>query len=192
LSGRHEPSSSASFWISLSTAVLRAVLVVAAVVLGIFVLSKAFPTSDEPTPPAAQVTEEPEEEPEETETPGGGGGNGGQQPQQPQQPQSSPQVRGVEVSVLNGTDITGLADCTATERLSPLDYQIAPDDIGNASQSHEVTAISYAREFEADARYLQEELFPDAELQALRGMTAITDVSISLGPDAASGPCENP
>jgi LytR cell envelope-related transcriptional attenuator len=189
LSGRHEPSSSASFWFSLSTAVLRAVLVVAAVVLGVFVLSKAFPTSDEPTPPAAQVTEEPEEEPEETETPDGGGGDGGQQPQQPQ---SSPQVRGVQVAVLNGTDITGLADCTATERLSPLDYQVAPDDIGNASQSHEVTTISYAREFEADARYLQKELFPDAELQALRGMTAITDVSISLGPDAASGPCGNP
>jgi hypothetical protein len=188
LSGRHEPSSSASFWISLSTAVLRAVLVVAAVVLGIFVLSKAFPTSDEPTPPAAKVTQGPEEEPEETETPGGGGGGGDMRPQ----PQSTPQVQGVQVAVLNGTDISGLADCTASERVTPLDYRVGGDDIGNASQSHDVTTISYAREFEADARYLQKELFPEAELEALGGRTAITDISIALGPDAASGPCQNP
>jgi hypothetical protein len=189
LSGRHEPSSSASFWISLSTAVLRAVLVVAAVVLGIFVLSKAFPSSDEPTPPAAETDQEPEEEPEETQTPDGGDGGGGNQ--QPQQPQSSPQVQGVEVAVLNGTDITGLAACTADRRVTPLGFQVGEDDVGDASQTHDVTTISYAREFEADAEYLQTELFPDAELQALGG-GAIADVSIALGPEAASGPCQNP
>jgi LytR cell envelope-related transcriptional attenuator len=189
LSGRHEPSSSASFWISLSTAVLRAVLVVAAVVLGIFVLSKAFPTSEEPTPPAAETDQEPEEEPEETQAPDGGDGGGGNQ--QPQQPQASPQVQGVEVAVLNGTDITGLAACTADRRVTPLGYEVGEDDVGDASQTHDVTTISYAREFEADAEYIKKELFPDAELQPLGG-GAIADVSIALGPNAAAGPCQNP
>jgi LytR cell envelope-related transcriptional attenuator len=192
LSGRHEPSSSASFWFSLSTTVLRAALVVAGIVVGVFVLSKAFPTgSAEPSP----VGEGGETEASPTETPDGGGGggdggNGGGGGGQPQA-QESPQVQGVQVSVLNGTGIDGLAACTADRRLGPLDYQVAEADIGDASREYDVTTISYARDFEADAEYIRDELFPDAELQRVGG-GAITDVSIALGPEAATGECESP
>jgi LytR cell envelope-related transcriptional attenuator len=187
LSGRHEPSSSATFWFSLSTAILRAALVVAGIVVGVFVLSKAFPTGSAEPPPVGGGGET-TESPTQTPTGGGDGGNGGGgQPQ----PQGSPQVQGVQVAVLNGTGIDGLAACTADRRLGSLDYQVNEEDVGDASREYEVTTISYARDFEADAEYIRDELFPDAELQRVGG-GAITDISIALGPDAAAGECESP
>jgi hypothetical protein len=68
---------------------------------------------------------------------------------------------------------------------------VKEEDVGDASRDYEVTTISHARDFEADAEYIREELFPDAELQRVGG-GAITDVSIALGPEAATGECENP
>ena len=186
MSGRHEPPSPASFWVSLSTAVLRAALVIAAIVLGIFVLSKAFPTSREATPPPTSEGQGPTET-QTTKTPTGGGGGGKNTPK----PQTSPQVKGVKVAVLNGTDISNLAACTADLRVSELGYNVAEGDVGDASRSYEVTTISFAKAFEADANYLKKKLFPDAELHAV-GAGAISDVSIALGPEAAAGPCENP
>lgn len=189
MSGRHEPSSSATFWFSLSTAVLRAALVVAGIVVGVFVLSKAFPTGSAEPPPVGGDGGT-ETTPTETPDGDGGGGNGGGGGGQPQA-DASPQVRGVQVSVLNGTGIDGLAACTADRRLGELGYQVDEADIGDASREYEVTTISYARDFEADAEFIGDELFPDAELQRIGG-GAITDVSIALGPDAASGECESP
>ena len=186
MSGKHEPSSSASFWISVSTTVLRGALVVAAIALGIFVLSKAFPSaSTGPTPPASETTA-----PEPTDTGGGGptntgGGGGGNQTQG----QETPQIQGVKVAVLNGTGITNLAACVATEVVEPLKYNVTKVD--DAQADYEVTTISYRKEFEADARYLQEKAFKKAELQRLSG-GAVTDVSIALGTDAATGACANP
>jgi hypothetical protein len=181
VSGRHEPSSPTTFWVSLSTSVIRGALVVAAVVLGLFVASRAFPTSDEtPTPPIVETDEE--QTPEDEETPGQGGGNGQQQPQEPADPAD------VKVSVLNGTGITNLAACVAEEVVEPLDYRVTKVD--DATSDYEVTTISYRKAFEANARQLREE-FPDAVLQPIGG-GAVTDISIALGQDAAAGPCQDP
>jgi hypothetical protein len=183
VSAKHEPSSSTTFWVSLSTSVIRGALVVAAVVLGLFVASRAFPTSDEaPTPPIVETDEE--QTPVEEEPPGqGGGGNGQQQPQEPADP------AGVKVSVLNGTGITNLAACVAEEVVEPLDYRVTKVD--DATSDYEVTTISYRRTLEANARQLRQETFPDAVLQPIGG-GAVTDISIALGQDAATGPCEDP
>jgi hypothetical protein len=172
----------------LSTAVLRAALVIAAIVLGIFVLSKAFPTGQETSPPTAedQGQTQGQDQGQMTETPTGGGGGGKNTPK----PQTSPQVKGVKLAVLNGTDISNLAACTA-DRLTQLGYQVAEGDVGDASRSYEVTTISYAKQFEADANHIKKELFAKADLHAV-GAGAISDVSIALGPDAATGPCESP
>jgi hypothetical protein len=179
--GRHEPSSPTSFWVSLSTSVLRGALVVAAVVLGLFVVSRAFPAANEtPTPPVTEPDEEDTPAPQETQ-----GQDGGNQ-QQNEEPADPADVR---VSVLNGTGITGLADCNATEVVEPLGYRVT--EVDDATSDYDVTTISYRRQLEANARQLREDGYPDAVLQAIGG-GAVTDISIALGPDAASGPCQEP
>jgi hypothetical protein len=184
VSGKHEPTSPTTFWVSLSTSVIRGALVVAAVVLGLFVASRAFPSSDEtPTPPVVETNEEQTPKDQESQTQGGGNGQQQQQQQEPQDP------AGVKVSVLNGTGITNLAACVAENVVEPLDYRVAKVD--DATSDYEVTTISYRRAFEANARQLRQEAFPDAVLQAIGG-GAVTDISIALGPDAAAGDCEDP
>ena len=187
MSGRHEPSSPATFWISLSTAVLRAGLVVAAVVLGIFVLSKAFPTADEEPPPVAGTgaPETTETETGDAETPDGGGGGQGTQPP------GTPDVQGIEVAVLNGAGITDLASCVADEVVRRLGFRVNEDDIGNADSEYEVTTIFFTKKFRDAAEFLRDEGFPDADLRSASS-EAFTDISLNLGPDAARGPCATP
>jgi LytR cell envelope-related transcriptional attenuator len=185
LSGRHEPSSPATFWISLSTAVLRAGLVVAAVVLGIFVLSKAFPSADEEPPQVAETAAPEETETEEAETPDGGdGGKGTQAP-------ATPDVQGVEVAVLNGAGITDLAACVADEVVRPLGFRVNEADIGNADSEYEVTTIFFTKKVKDAAEYLRSEGFPDAQLRSASS-EAFANLSVALGPDAAKGPCASP
>jgi hypothetical protein len=187
LSGRHEPSSPATFWISLSTAVLRAGLVVAAVVLGIFVLSKAFPSADEEPPPVAETgaPETTATETEKAETPdGGGGGQGTQSP-------GTPDVQGIEVAVLNGAGITDLASCVADEVVRPLGFKVDEADIGNADSEYEVTTIFFTKKVKEAAEYLKSEGFPDAQLRSASS-EAFSNLSVALGPDAAKGPCATP
>jgi hypothetical protein len=176
LAGNHEPESRGSFYLSLATAALRAVLVVAAVILGVFVLSRAFPsdgeattpqTPTETTPAPAPTTPAPTEE-----APGGGA------TPEPHDPAD------VRMQILNGTDTSGLAADTQA-LLEDEGYDVVT--IGDAqSKPVEVTMITYARRFEADAEILQDEFFPDAELQsAAPGVDA--DITVTLGVDYAEG-----
>ncbi|MDQ4005206.1 MAG: hypothetical protein M3135_02760, partial [Actinomycetota bacterium] len=86
----------------MATAVLRAGLVVAALALGLFVLSKAFPSGDEGTatvPPGGTETAPPVS-PSPTApatSPTGGGGGGGGTTEEPRDPSE------VELQVLNGS-----------------------------------------------------------------------------------------
>jgi hypothetical protein len=186
LSGRHEPSSPATFWISLSTAVLRAGLVIAAIVLGVFVLSKAFPSADEVPPTTTETTtpEETETGTKDAETPGGDGGKETQAP-------GTPDVQGVEVAVLNGAGITDLAACVADEVVRPLGFKVGDDDVGNADSEYETTTIFFTKKSKDAAEYLKAQGFPDAQLRSASD-EAFADISLNLGPDAAKGPCANP
>ncbi len=156
MAGRHEPDTKGSFYLSLATATLRAGLVIAAVVLGIFVLSKAFPTgagdvTPEGSPGPIGTTDDGESPiPEESPTE-----NGGEQPP----PQEEVNLRGVAVQVQNGTNATGLAAETA-EDLRELGLRIR--EIGNAERNYDVTTLFFAQGSRPQADELNRQFFDGA------------------------------
>jgi hypothetical protein len=176
LAGQHEPQATGSFYLSLATAALRGALVVAAVLLGVFVLSRAFPSTGETTPVAPAETptgEAPAEEP---------GGGGMASPPAEQEPEEPPPPEEVTLQVLNGTDVDGLASETA-DMLEAEGYQI--DNVDDANQSYEVTTLFFHPRSEAAATALQTDFFPDAQLEEGARDLAV-DVSVILGLDYAA------
>lgn len=154
MTGKHEPESKGSFYLSLATATLRAGLVIAAIVLGIVVLSKAFPSADtggetpsaQPSPviPTTSPTEEPIVGPSPVETP---------------DPTESPEVTGVAIQVQNGTNETGLAAETA-EQLEGLGYVV--EGVGNAARNYEQSTLFFRRDSRAEAEHLNTTFFEGA------------------------------
>jgi hypothetical protein len=181
LAGRHEPSSGGSFYLSLATAALRAILVVAALALGIFVLSRAFPSGEEAAPvtPGGPATTAP---PAETSPP----------PEQttPDAPQTH-EPSEVSIQVLNGTDVAGLGAETA-EVLEAEGYDV-PTIEDAQNKPYEVTEIFFKRQFEADAQALRDRFFPGAELQNTAPDAAVS-ITVILGLDyaQAQGEGESP
>jgi hypothetical protein len=177
MGAKHEPSSSSSFFVSLATATLRGVLVVAAVILGVFVLSRAFPTGQAPTVP--QATESPATE--EPQTPEGTGSP----TTQPTEATECPEARDVPpVQVLNGTNVTGLA-ATAAERLKSLGYKVPDAAISNAPTSdYETTVLQSMRPQELAAECLAQEEFRGAELEPAEAGEEY-DITVILGQDYA-------
>jgi hypothetical protein len=101
MSGRHEPPTNRSFYLSVATSTLRSVIIVALVVGGIVLLNQAFPeggTSVLPNPSGGTTTGTPTPSGTTSRTP---------------KPKPSPQVVGVKVGVFNGAGVTGLASDTA-------------------------------------------------------------------------------
>lgn len=155
MAGRHEPDGKGSFYLSLATATLRAGLVIAAVVLGIFVLSRAFPTGGEGSPqgsPGPIATTDDEESPAPEESPEENGGGG-------QPPAEEVNLRGVAVQVQNGTNATGLAAETA-EELRELGLRIR--EIGNAERNYDVTTLFFAQGSRPQADELNRQFFDGA------------------------------
>ena len=175
MAGRHEPETTGSFYLSLATAALRGALVAAAVVLGVFVLSRAFPSTGETTPVATPTGEAPPEgeEPAEGEM---------ASPPAEQETEEPPPPEDVTLQVLNGTDVDGLAAETA-DMLEADGYQI--DNIDDANQSYEVTTLFFHPRSEAAATALQADFFPDAQLEEGARDLAV-DVSVILGSDYAA------
>ena len=172
MAGKHEPSSGGSFYLSLATAALRFVLVVAAIALGVFVLSRAFPTGDQASPvaplqpvsptatettPPSEVTTEPEAEP--THDPSE-----------------------IALQVLNGTDVAGLA-ADAAEVLEADGYDVRTIDDA-PSKPYAVTEIFFKRRFETDAGVLRDQYFQGAELQNT-APDAQVSITVILGEDYA-------
>jgi hypothetical protein len=174
LAGRHEPGSRGSFYLSLATAALRAGLVLAAVVLGVFVLSKAFPTGGEAavpgTPDETATTPAPTTPPADGEETGGGGGG---------QPETHDPAD-IRVQVLNDTDVSGLAEDTGA-LLEDEGYQVPT--IANYEGSVDQTTIFFRPPFRADAQALRDSLFTTAQLEeadpGLRGV----DLTVVLAQD---------
>lgn len=179
MAGKHEPSSHASFYLSLSTAALRAALVIGAVVLGIFVLAKAFPTGGDRSievPPAAEdpqedATEPPPDDGQDEQT------GGGTTP--------PPDLSGLEIQVLNGTDVSNLAGCTAQALEQEETFQGVTT--GDSTQPYERSTIFHLRRARAAAEYLQRTYFANAELMAA-ATGAEVPLSIVLGDDYADQP----
>ena len=175
MAGRHEPPSRTSFYLSVATAALRAVLVVAALALGVFILSKMLPTGGPgPAAPgegAVQTEEPPAEEPaaEETTAP---------QPGKTAQPRDPSKV---EVQVLNATGISGLASDTA-EILEAQGYKIVTVD--DAEGEHDRTTIFYHPKSKADAEVLKQNYFPMAALEESAPDTEVA-ITVVLSQDYA-------
>lgn len=180
MQGKHEPATKRSFYYSLATATLRGILVIAAVVLGVFVLSKAFPTGGEipAAPEAAPGSPQPDQQPGASPT---------ASPVPEQEP--SPPVEGVVVEILNGTDVGGLAAETA-EMLANRGYTTGEDLVGDAaSKPEEQTTILFRRRpNRAAAEHLQETVFPTAVLESAPRHDENPDIQITviLGTDYAA------
>jgi hypothetical protein len=157
LNGKHEPPSKATFYVSLATGALRAALVATALVVGLFVLSRAFPQAEAPTPQSTGSA--PTTPPEETTPPPD------EETTTPPPQQTSPDVEGVRLAVLNGTSETGLASSTA-QQLEQLGYRVDEEDIGDAAaKPYEVTTLFYRNDSRLEARHLRDTVFEGARLE---------------------------
>ena len=144
--------------------------------------SKAFPSGDEGAAPVSPGGTETSVATSPTSPPptspagdGGGGGNGGST-EEPRDPSE------VELQVLNGTDVAGLADETR-QVLEDAGYKVLT--IGNAQGTYETTQITYLRKARADAEALAEQFFPGAQLETATPDTQV-DITVILGDDYAA------
>jgi hypothetical protein len=186
VSGKHEPVSKRSFYYSLSTAALRGILVITALVLGVFVLSKAFPTAGEVTlpedgqqqptdggSPTVPATDSPQPSPDSS----------------PVEPQDPDPFEGIVVAVRNGTDVSGLAAETALFlQRRGVDVPDEEDGgVGDASDLYDQTTIFYRPEGKDAAEELQARWFQNALLErAPADSDPNFDVTIVLGADFAA------
>jgi hypothetical protein len=164
LAGRHEGPTQRSFYLSVATWTLKRILILAAaVIVGLLVLRNGFPSNASqgitgavtPTTPAATVSP-PSSSPLPT-------------------PSRSPQIEGVVVLVLNGTDETGLA-ADVTQTLKDQGYTTrTPTNAPNRQR----TTIFYAENFLPEAQLMKEEFFPKAVLRPA-GPSVPEDVDLQL------------
>lgn len=171
MAGKHEPPTRRSFYVSLATSTLRAGILVAAVVLGVIGLSKAFPDNVQNlAPPVGQPS------PIVT-TPA----TGGRTPTPPVTPRKG-KIKGIVVLVLNGTSTTGLAAST-TDTLQEAGYTVKTPD--NA-ESIPTTTIFYRRANKVDADLMKTRFFPTAVLKvADQSVPEDVMLQVVLGEDYA-------
>jgi len=175
LAGRHGPPSQTTFYLSLATAALRGLLVAAALALGFFVLSKAFPTDNTvPTgtpggQPPTTISPLPTEQPTDQPT---------RNVPEPKDPSD------ITLQVLNGTDVSGLASDTAAI-LEEAGYQIST--IADAATSYEVTTLFHKAKRKVDAQLLAQAIFPglDVLLEIAEDGVKV-DITVNVGADYAA------
>ena len=180
MTGKHEPPTKTTFYISLATSAIRALLVVAAVGLGIFVLARAFtgPADRQEAEPRA-----PRRTPAQVRTPS---------PTEAQtaspRPTLSPRVEGVLIAVFNGTDVDGLAHSVA-EDLQREGY-VNGQEPADAPTPVQTTTLFYRdRQGRVDARHMRDQFFEGAVLEKLSpdvDVVAGIDIAIYLGADYAA------
>jgi hypothetical protein len=158
----------------LATAALRGLLVAAALALGLFVLSKAFPSGD-----GAPVTTPGEQQETVTTLPSAPASPTGKPPRTAPQPKDPSEIT---LQVLNGTDVSGLASDTA-EVLEEAGYQIST--IADAETSYEVTTLFHKRKSKADAELLRDAFFPGAALEVAEDDIKV-DITVNIGADYAA------
>ena len=169
MAGKHEPPTNTSFYLSLATSTLRAAILVAAVVLGVFVLARAFPTGDDGGTPGAATNQTPTSPATTTTKP------------PPTKPPRKGRIKGVVVQVLNATDITGLAGST-TETLEEAGY--TAEIPADAPEDSDETIIYYRPDSKPDAELMQRRFFDQATLKkATVDQSPGVQLTVVLGSD---------
>jgi hypothetical protein len=178
MSGKHEPPTKRSFYFSLATSTLRFAIIVALVVGGVVLISRAFPEGSSTSGPPVIPTESQTPTPTPTQTP---------------TPPPTPQVAGVVLGVYNGTEVTGLASDTAIKLEKKYQYDIPPENLGDTpTKPVEVTILYYASASDKiEAQYLAANFFKDItpQIEKLPGGTDIprdVQVAIYVGNDYAA------
>ena len=160
----------------MGTSSLRAVILAAAVALGIFGLAKAFPENASKTLTATSSTTPP---PGATHTP-----SPTPKTLPPTHHKKKPKTRGVTVQVLNGSG-TPLLALQTTESITNMDLGFKLLTPGNATRTS-LTTIYYKSGFRASAAYLASKVFPDAALKLTTSSTFTASLTVVLGSDFAA------
>jgi hypothetical protein len=170
----HEPPTKRSWYISVATSTLRALILIAAIAIGIVVIKSAFPENASQTittvPPGGKTTTT-------TTTPGATSPS----------PSAKPRIKGVVVQVKNGTSTTGLA-AIVTGQLKKAGYSVkTPGDAATATR----TTIYYQEGFKAEADYLKRKRFKKAVVApapSSASFPATIDIIVVLGADFTVSP----
>ena len=158
----------------MGTSPLRVVILVAAVIVGIVGIAKAFPTNDSQAvarPPSGTTTSPsttPSTPPKSVSpTPGHS---------------KKPATKGVTVQVLNASGKLGVAGHTR-DTIKAKNYGFTLLQPGNQTPHIPTTTIYYKKGFKASAQFLAEKLFPSAPLKQTSSSTYQADVTVVLGLD---------
>jgi hypothetical protein len=181
MSGKHEPPTNWSFYLSVGTSTLRFVIIVAFVVGGILLINQAFPVLGSEGG---------------TTIPNGGPGvsvspSASPSPSKPPKVTPSPQVVGVRIAVFNGTSVTGLAGDTLTA-LTKKYGMVAAQDPSDAPSTVAQTTLYYrSPSDEVEAQFLADDYFKDLDVTIARlepGTDVSKDVQVAiyLGNDYAA------
>ena len=159
----------------MATSTLRAIILGAAVILGVVGLTKAFPNAGAPIAPSGSGGQP---SPSTSPTP-----SLGTSPS----PSVTPQIKGVTVQVLNGSGVTGLA-ATVTKQIKKAGYSVKTP--GNANHTGS-TIVYYQAGTQArlNADFLRTRFFPGAALRpATSAANSAADITVILGEDASPSP----
>jgi hypothetical protein len=181
MSGKHEPPTNRSFYLSVGTSTLRFAIIVALVVGGILLINQAFPvlgSSGGTTIPNGGPGVSPSPSPSPS-------------PSKPPKTSPSPQVVGVRIAVFNGTSVTGLAADTLTTITKKYGMVAAQDPADAPSDVAQTTLYYRSPADEVEAQFLADDFFKSLDVQISRlepGTNVSRDVQVAiyLGNDYAA------
>jgi hypothetical protein len=181
MSGKHEPPTNRSFYLSVGTSTLRFAIIVALVVGGVLLINQAFPvlgSSGGGTIPNGGPGVSPSPSPSPS-------------PSKPPKTSPSPQVVGVRIAVFNGTSVSGLAADTLTTITKKYGMVAAQDPADAPSDVAQTTLYYRSPADEVEAQFLADDFFKSLDVQITRlepGTNVSRDVQVAiyLGNDYAA------
>jgi hypothetical protein len=181
MSGKHEPPTNRSFYLSVGTSALRFAIIVALVLGGVLLINQAFPVFG-----GSAVAPIPNGGPGVSPSP-----STSPSPSKPPKATPSPQVVGVRIAVLNGTSVTGLAGDALTEITKKYGMVAAQDPSDAPSDVVQTTIYYRSPSDEVEAQFLADDFFKDLDVTIARlepGTDVSKDVQVAiyLGNDYAA------
>jgi LytR cell envelope-related transcriptional attenuator len=181
MSGKHEPPTNRSFYLSVGTSTVRFAIIVALVVGGVLLINQAFPvlgSSGGGTIPNGGPGVSPTPSPSPS-------------PSKPPKTSPSPQVVGVRIAVFNGTSVSGLAADTLTTITKKYGMVAAQDPADAPSDVAQTTLYYRSPADEVEAQFLADDFFKSLDVQISRlepGTNVSRDVQVAiyLGNDYAA------
>jgi hypothetical protein len=181
MSGKHEPPTNRSFYLSVGTSTLRFAIIVALVVGGVLLINQAFPVLGS-SGGGAIPNGGPGVSPSPSPSPS---------PSKPPKTSPSPQVVGVRIAVFNGTSVSGLAADTLTTITKKYGMVAAQDPADAPSDVAQTTLYYRSPADEVEAQFLADDFFKSLDVQISRlepGTDVSRDVQVAiyLGNDYAA------